>query len=319
MPSTQLSRWLSIVAISLVSAAAGWKIADSLKNQPEVTPATATSMEDDNDPVVIAETPAPPESNLQPITDTTPAESVLMLKIIFPATEDQKKTAIIQHRDKQANAYETGQTVFNLATLKEINEDHVILLQGRRQIKLTLRSSLVSNNSSRATATNTTSIPDSAEVTQTNVNVAPGSIRDLAMQARARIEADKNARPAVIYTKEPLKSPGNLKKILAQAKQHSIETSSPRTWAFLQYEPDIQVDGLKGLRLSGHEESDFLAGYGIKFGDVITSVNGMKLDNPAAATEGMNIIGQSEILQLGIERSGQELEITVDKKIRHSK
>ena len=79
------------------------------------------------------------------------------------------------------------------------------------------------------------------------------------------------------------------------------------------------MDGLKGLRLSGHEESDFLAVYGIKFGDVITSVNGMKLDNPAAATEGMNIIGQSEILQLGIERSGQELEITVDKKIRRSK
>jgi type II secretory pathway component PulC len=315
MQRTYLSKWFLIAIFSLVAGAIGWKIADSiLKNDSEISASIEKSPIAETENISATETLITKntelDQNQDAITDTTPAELVLMLKIIFPATNDQMATAIIQHREKQSNAYESGQTVFNIATLKEINADHVILLQGKRLVKLSLRNS---NATPTANNTITAFTPITPDTGGTQTKVVPGSIRDLARQASAKLRADKDAKPAVIYTKEPLNSPDNLRTILAQAKQKSIDTSSKRTWAFLQYKPDIQVDGMKGLRLTGSEESDFLAQYGIEFGDTITSVNGQKLNTPAAATEGMNVIGESDALQLIIDRSGQKMEISIDK------
>jgi type II secretory pathway component PulC len=309
MQRIHLSKWLSIVAISLLSAAIGWKIADTLNNPPEVTPAQSASEKAES---LVAENPSPPQMDIKPIADTTAVEAVLMLKIIFPATDNQGRIAIIQHRNKQANAFETGQAVFGLATLKEINEDHIILLQDSRRVRLSLRNSYAKHEIDNPAGEQSVSeTPNAGEI---YTGAEPGSIRDLALRAGTRVRADKNTKPVKLYRERKLVYTKDLIASLAQAKQDSIETSSDRTWAFLQYEPDIQVDGVKGLKLTGHEESEFLAQYGIEYGDVITSVNGKKLDTPAAATEGMNVIGESGTLELIIERGSQVHKITVNKK-----
>lgn len=316
-PRSLLAKWLTIAAISLVSAAAGWKIADTLQQSSGSTVATIDAdgpegqapVHSTADQTASSTGADTPELDPDALENTTLAEMVLMLKLIFPATENQGKTAIIQYKSRQADAFETGQPVFGIATLEEIHEDHVILVQGSRKVRLSLFRKYASNDADADTAG-----PTDAENTNEEdiyAGVEAGNIREYAARAAASIRKDRHAKPAVLYTKA---APFEPKGILEEIKKRSLETSSELTWAFLQYEPEMQVDGMKGLRLTGQSETEFLARHGLEYGDVITSVNGARIDSPSAAMEGINTIGASDTLELVVDRGGQTRTLSVNKK-----
>lgn len=82
-------------------------------------------------------------------------------------------------------------------------------------------------------------------------------------------------------------------------------------WQYLYFEPALVNGKIMGLKLSAEEEKGFLAKHGLQLNDVITSINGNKLDGGAGVAKALNVITESDNLELVINRNGQTLTISV--------
>lgn len=109
-----------------------------------------------------------------------------------------------------------------------------------------------------------------------------------------RMSRDEYARKHVEYMR------GKMKDI------HKMTLNRMRNpWQYLYFEPAL-VDGkIMGLKLTAEEEKGFLAKHGIELGDIITSINGQRLDGGAGVARALNEIGQADDLDLVIDRSGE--------------
>ena len=103
------------------------------------------------------------------------------------------------------------------------------------------------------------------------------------------------------------------RKLLQDIRNQSIEKPDEMTWGFLEYEPSVQSEQVTGIRLTSTDMSEFLEQNGLEFGDVITAVNGSKIDSNQAVTNAMNTIGKSRHLELIVERGSENITVVIDK------
>lgn len=301
----------------LVIAVAGWIFADDLvrlfQDNPAGTATVSTEAPGSNSSTSYL------ESRRQQLAAANPgsnpvlaARTDLILREVFMASDGEPASAIIQHLDTDADLFTTGNRVYDLAQLEEIHPDYVLLSENGESIRLPLKrlQGLAAASGSSPGTPGTGSAIGLDDVK----NYKNHSIAEMAAMAATKIKrpADGEVAPALVPD-PPLKFVSRLRTALAQAKEQSLANGSPAAWALLDLEPDVQQEQVNGLRLSGSQDSDFLAKYGLQEGDVITSVNGTRLDSREAATQARTTIGESKDLELVIERDHQAMTINITK------
>ena len=96
-------------------------------------------------------------------------------------------------------------------------------------------------------------------------------------------------------------------------KIHKMTLDEMRNpWQYVYFEPAM-VDGkIKGLKFTAEEEKEFLARHGLALGDIITSVNGHRLDGGAGLAKAMNILSDGGKLELVVDRHGLTKSFTIE-------
>lgn len=82
-----------------------------------------------------------------------------------------------------------------------------------------------------------------------------------------------------------------------------IKTNPQEIWKQVRIEPVLAEGRIKGYRLF-HKDAQLMRALGINRNDVITEVNGMSLDDPAALYELMGQIDTATDIRLTVERNG---------------
>jgi len=95
-----------------------------------------------------------------------------------------------------------------------------------------------------------------------------------------------------------VQAPDKLKKM-----KEMIKTNPQQLWKEVRIEPVLADGKIKGYRLF-HQDAQLMRSLGITKSDVITEVNGMSLDDPAALYELMGQIDTATDIRLTVERNG---------------
>ena len=108
------------------------------------------------------------------------------------------------------------------------------------------------------------------------------------------------ASPGVVYggNLPPTRNLNQLRKDLIQHPEHLMDV--------MRAMPVMENGKLTGYRVFPVGNSDAFAKLGLQAGDVVTSVNGMALDNPAESMNILNKLKTSEQVSITFTRNGQQ-------------
>lgn len=116
------------------------------------------------------------------------------------------------------------------------------------------------------------------------------------LPSRAVVMSQRQSRGA--RTERFVQAPDKLKKM-----RKMIRTNPQDIWKQVRIEPVLENGKIKGYRLF-HQDAQLMRALGIKRTDVITEVNGLSLDDPAALYELMGQIDTATDIRLTVERNG---------------
>lgn len=105
-------------------------------------------------------------------------------------------------------------------------------------------------------------------------------------------------RSTAIRKERMVQAPDKLKEM-----RKMIKTNPQKLWQQVRIEPVLVGGKIKGYRLF-HQDAQLMRSLGIKKTDIITEVNGMSLDDPAALYELMNEFDTATDIRLTVERNG---------------
>lgn len=120
----------------------------------------------------------------------------------------------------------------------------------------------------------------------------------------------------VLAAKRGLTYAEERRQAMARVREQALAEQSDAAWAALNYEPEFQMDAMTGLRVNDPEASDFLATHGLEQGDVIKSVNALRVDSMHAAASAVTTMAAADRLELVIERGSRTMTLIVDKRLR---
>ncbi|HAQ33925.1 MAG: hypothetical protein CMF74_19015 [Maricaulis sp.] len=83
-------------------------------------------------------------------------------------------------------------------------------------------------------------------------------------------------------------------------------------WTGIQVVPEFRDGVLAGYRLTEASRADLLSRTGLQAGDLITSINGLRIGSGTDIGRVMREVGAADRLQLEVERGGQSQTINVD-------
>lgn len=95
-----------------------------------------------------------------------------------------------------------------------------------------------------------------------------------------------------------VRAPDKLKEM-----REMLKSDPQKLWQQVRIEPVLENGKIKGYRLF-HQDAQLMRSLGISKTDVITAVNGMPLDDPAALYELMNQFDTATDIRLTVERNG---------------
>lgn len=96
---------------------------------------------------------------------------------------------------------------------------------------------------------------------------------------------------------------GDFRERLLQNPQEAFE--------MVQVSPVMEAGRIKGYRVAPGREPALFRRSGLRPGDVVTSVNGVPLDNPAQLNDVMRQLSAAEALDLTVDRKGRTQQVTV--------
>jgi general secretion pathway protein C len=203
----------------------------------------------------------------KPVAEVTEApDTRLNLKLLglLASSDPQAARAIIADGKGVEEAYAVGQNLPGNAVLREIYADRVILEYRGRLEALRL-----------------------PKETSDNVVVSKGAAR-------------QTRRPGVTQAGTPDNAA-----LLRQYRDALV--NQPQTLMNLVNATPVTEKGtgkLKGYRIRPGKDRKLLGRFGLKSGDVVTSVNGVALDNPIKALEIMRDLSTATSVTLDVERNG---------------
>lgn len=199
----------------------------------------------------------------------------LTLRGVFAVYDQTAAFAIIAGVGGKEQHYTVGAQIPGGVTVKEIHADHVLLSRGGRLETLRLP-----KNSANFGSDVTTRSP----VTRGGL---PGT--------------GPSMRPAGGSVSQQLRS-----------YRDRIMSNPMEAMDLVQMQPVTEAGKLKGYRLSPKKDRQLFRQAGLRPGDVVTSVNGIPLSDPANMGQVMSLLSTQSQFNLTVERGGREQNIMVN-------
>ncbi|MDX1570613.1 MAG: type II secretion system protein GspC [Xanthomonadales bacterium] len=283
-PATAAARWTGwlVLALTLVwlvwaSAKLFWAV---LPAPESIDPAAAPTALRNASPTSGVDVAAlhlfgQPLSESAPVAQTAP-ETELNLALLgtFAAEDPQGGIAIIADDQSNQGSYRVGDELPGNATLKEVHVDRIVLERlGRREsLHLTRAEPGASGRSASRGAA--ASGPTQSTPRATNL----GSVDWQAAQNNARID------------------PAMMRQLGQQI----------RALPFTENGQPV------GVRLMAGSNSEILSKLGLRSSDIILSVNGIPLTDPARQFELLELLNKQTQFQVRLRRSGREMTLNID-------
>lgn len=203
----------------------------------------------------------------KPVAEITEAPDTrlnLKLRGLLASSDPEAARAIIADGKGKEEAYKVGQNLPGNAILREIYADRVILEYRGRLEALRL-----------------------PKESSSSVVVQKGAARQTSRPGVTQAGTADNAALLRQYREALINEPQSLMNLV---------NASPVT--------DKSSGKLKGYRIRPGKDRKLLGQFGLKSGDVVTSVNGVALNNPIKALEIMRDLSTATSVTLDVERNG---------------
>jgi general secretion pathway protein C len=199
----------------------------------------------------------------------------LTLRGVFAVHDQKEAFAIIANAGGNDEHYKVGAQIPGGVTVKEIYADHVLLSKNDRLETLRL--------------------PKKSANFDGNVKTTPPT--------------RKGGRPGARPPRSPAGGPVSQQ---LQGYRDRILSNPMEAMDLVQMQPVTEAGKLKGYRLSPKRDRQLFRQAGLRPGDVVTSVNGISLSDPASMGQVMALLSTANSFNLVVERGGREENIFVD-------
>ena len=223
----------------------------------------------------------PRKIEVAPVKPAVVPETKLNLKLrgVFASKDKNAARAIIADARGDEDSYKIGSQLPGGATLSEIHADRVILEHNGRfeTLKLPVELAEVGDNAANAGGSSSSTAPSSAPPADRNINRS--NIGDLSSQTT------DNAQLLGQYRSALLNDPNSV-------------------MGLINVRP-YQKDGqLLGYRLRPGKDRSLLRRFGLRSGDIVTSVNGVPMNNPVKALEVLRDLSSATQISVDVLRNG---------------
>lgn len=198
----------------------------------------------------------------------------LKLRGILAMEDPKRSRALIEQTRGELAAYAVGMAIPGGAELHSIYVDRVLLERGGRLETLRLEKDEVIDTSPRTNQTSS------------------ASMRSLGGSAPRILDSDTAAKLSTIRT-ELLNDP-------TKASQ------------YLRVQPARSNGAMRGYRIYPGRNRELFKQAGLRPGDIVTSVNGVSLDDPSKSFQLLGDLSSAQQLSLQIERGGQLQSVSVN-------
>lgn len=198
----------------------------------------------------------------------------LTLKGLIAVDQQEQALAIIAQGRGDEQAYRVGDSVPGGAELHEILADRVILKRGGRFETLTLPKERMENSTA-----GTAPIPPSP--------------------------AARSVTPQSRYGGNPQELKEMRERILSNPQE---------AMQLINAQPVMDGGQMKGYRVSPGRDRRLFSSVGLRPGDVVTSVNGVPLSDPAQMGQLLQQLTTANQLNVTVERGGRQSQLTLDLK-----
>lgn len=218
---------------------------------------------------------AAPKTNPVPTENVPETQLNLTLRGVFAAHDQKEAFAIIANAGGNDQHYKVGTQIPGGVTVKEIHADHVLLSRGGRLETLRLPKNSASFGSD---TTKSSPVP-------------------------------RGARPR---NRAPMSPAGGSVSQQLQGYRDRILSNPMEAMDLVQMQPVTEAGKLKGYRLSPKRDRQLFRQAGLRPGDVVTSVNGISLSDPASMGQVMSLLSTANSFNLVVERGGREENVFVN-------
>lgn len=136
---------------------------------------------------------------------------------------------------------------------------------------------------------------------------------DAPLAKSTRKPGKRATKPKAAASKEALEQRGGAEAAAVAKGLRESLYKNPQSLAKLVRVGAVRKDGaLLGYRVTPGQQSEQFAALGFKSGDMVTAVNGIKLDNPANTMVLYNAMRAAQEVVFELERDGQPVNISVD-------
>ena len=226
----------------------------------------------------------PPQAPTAPaVIPVTPLN--LLLRGVIAADNPASARAIIADQGGKEDYYAINAELPGGAKLKEIHTDRIILVRNNQDEVLRLPREGVEEN-----------IPVAVPVSVTPPTPPPQPVPEgAAIPVPAPPAAAKG--PPVEQNPETLS--------ILRSYRDALQTNPQVLAGVAKAEPVTEGSRQLGYRINAGNDPTFLPRFGLEPGDIITTVNGIALDNPAKGLEAVGKLGSANQVNISILRNGQ--------------
>lgn len=196
----------------------------------------------------------------------------LTLRGLIASTKPDEARAIVADPSGKEDFYRIGDKLPGNAELVEIHPDRIVIRRGGRYETLKLPKESLSMGSAL--------VPGAA------VDPAGGSLSGSAAAAPRRSYSLREYRDTLL-------------------------TDPQQVADLVRITPAYDNGGFAGYTLQPGRDASFLGRYGLRPGDVVTSVNGVELDSPATGFSLIKDLTSADTLDLVVERNGVKQRFTL--------
>jgi len=224
----------------------------------------------------------------------------LTLKGIIALSEAGLGLALIAEGQQDEKLYKVGDTLSGGAVLHEVLADKVILKRGGRFETLTLpKERLTLSDDDRGGRSIATT--SAMHQTQTGGSRTAQTGRGLVSPASNGAGGDAAVGQSGSTISQQLSS-----------LREEIVNDPQKAFNLIQAQPVLEGGGLKGYRVTPGSERRLFHGTGLRAGDVVTSVNGVPLSDPAQMAGLFQQFKSASSFNLVVERGGRETNLTIN-------
>lgn len=214
------------------------------------------------------------EAPVAEVIDAPETRLSLTLKGIVAVSAAAEGRALIAEGSAKEKVYKVGDALSGGAVLHEVLSDKVILKRGGRFETLTLP-------------------------------------RERAIQSDAKTSAKTPAARRPSTRPSPSRAGGSMSQQLRTLRE-GIVANPQQAFTLIQAQPVMEGGAIKGYRVNPGKQRRLFHGTGLRAGDVVTSVNGIALSDPAQMATLFEQFKTADRFNLLVERGGRQTSLTVN-------